>query len=183
MRQRDHEEDTDEKIERILTDLSPRERERLMAVVAVGMEPKRLIAPLTERLVEVFQEHADQELSPQQAREIARLALVENMGARQTHLSQLAQLLQDVEKQKGAGDPRVLSRRILDFCRASGLKKVTDTEDLARYRVVAGHPGPGTVAKVVSPAFVDEISGRLIVSGEVLFQEAKPEKKNGKGWA
>lgn len=182
MMRRDHEEDTDEKIERILRELSPQERERLMAVVAVGVEPKRLIAPLTDRLVEVFREHTEHELSPQQAREIARLALVENMGARQTHLSQLAQLLQDVEKQKGEGDPRVLTRRILDFCRASGLKRVTDTEDLSRYRVVAGHPGPGTTVKVVSPAFVDEISGRLIVSGEIRFLEAKSEK-SGRGRA
>ncbi|XKK40037.1 hypothetical protein HFP72_04430 [Nocardiopsis sp. ARC36] len=173
-------EETDEKLERILADLTPTERRRLFTIVAVGMEPKTLIGPLTERLVEIFGEYTDQQLSGSEAREIARRALVENMRARQTHLSQLAQLLQDVDRQKGEGDPRVLSRRILDFCRSSGLEKVTDTRDLSLYRVVSGQAEQGSAVKVITPAFVDEISGRLVLSGEIAFLRPKPEKK-GKG--
>lgn len=180
----EEDEDTDEKLERILEDLSPQERDRLLSIVAVGMEPKRLIAPLVGGLIEVFQENTDHPLSPPEAREIARRALVENMRARQTHLSQLAQLLQDVERQKGEGDPRVLSRRIRDFCRSSGLKKVTGTEDLSLYRVVSGQPGPDTRARVITPAFVDEISGRLVLSGEIAFRlSPQQDGKNGKGSA
>lgn len=176
-------EDIDEKVGRILTELTGEEREYLMSVIAVGMEPKKLIAPLTESLVEAFQEHSDHPLSPSEAREIARRTLVENMRARQTHLSQLAQLLQDVEKQKGEGDPRVLTRRILDFCRSSGLKKVTDTEDLSLFRVVSGQPGPDTKVKLLLPAFVDEISGRLVLAGEISFRAPKTGVKKGKGSA
>lgn len=177
-------EDTDEKLERILEDLTPRERDRLLSIVAVGMEPKKLIAPLTEGLVEAFQEHTDHPLSAAQARELARRTLVENMGARQTHLSQLAQLLQDVERQKGEGDPRVLSRRILDFCRSSDLKKVDGTEDLSFYRVVSGQPGPDTEPRVITPAFVDGISGRLVLAGEIEFRVPRKQSgKNGKGRA
>lgn len=176
-------EDIDEKLGRILADLTGEEREYLMSVVAVGMEPKKLIAPLAASLVDVFREHSDGPLSPSEAREIARRTLVENMRARQTHLSQLAQLLQDVEKQRGEGDPRVLTRRILDFCRSSGLKKVTDIEDLSLFRVVSGQSGPDTEARVLVPAFVDEISGRLVLAGEIVFRVPKSGGKKRKGSA
>lgn len=179
----DFEEETGEKLERVLGDLTREEREYLMSTIAVGMEPKKLIAPLAESLVEVFREHAGHSLSPSEAREIARRTLVENMRARQTHLSQLAQLLQDVEKQGGAGDPRVLSARILDFCRSSGLKEVTGIEDLSLFRVVSGRPGSDTKVQVLTPAFIDEISGRLVLAGEIAFRRSKRKGKQGKGSA
>ncbi|WP_150252390.1 hypothetical protein [Nocardiopsis deserti] len=182
----DRERDMDEELEELLLNLPTEQRERLFSLVVTGMEPKVLIGPLTERVSEAVRESTQHEFTKADVKEAVRRALVENMQARRTHLSQLAQLVQHADAVDEGGDHAILGRKIDDFCRTTGLRRISDTEDLSLYRVVSGNPETGKHVTVLKPAFVDEISGQLVIAGEIRFSDVPRARKSGKrkdGWA
>lgn len=169
----------DEDLTAFLVGLPTNERRRLLTLIATRMDPKALIEPLTDGVAEVLEGSAAEELSRAELRDSVRRALVENMKARQTHLSQLAQLVQLVEE-KGRHD--ALARKIQEFCGTIGLKQVTGTEDLSLFRVVEGNPATDPHATALKPAYVDELSGRLVLAGEMAFTAAprvRPKDDSG----
>lgn len=138
----DHREQvTDDDLTSFLLDLSNSERRQLLTLVATRLEPKAIIGPLTEGVAEALEGGPGEELTGAEVKDAVRRALVENMQARRTHLAQLAQLAQMAEE-KGRHD--VLAKKIADFRRTTGLKKVMGTEDLSLFRVVSGSPRRGS---------------------------------------
>lgn len=178
MNTHDHREQvTDDDLTSFLLELPNSERKRLLTLVATRLEPKAIIGPLTEGITETLAGSPGEELTGAEVKDAVRRALVENMQARRTHLSQLSQLAQLVEE-KGRHD--VLAKKVADFCRTTGLKKVTGTEDLSLFRVVSGNPETGEYVTILKPAFVDEMDGRLIVAGEAEFSDVPPAKDPGR---
>ncbi|WP_017586968.1 hypothetical protein [Nocardiopsis ganjiahuensis] len=178
MSRHDHREQvTDDDLTSFLLELSNSERRQLLTLVATRLEPKAIIGPLTEGVTEALGGGPGEDLTGAEIKDAVRRALIENMQARRTHLAQLAQLSQLAEE-KGRHD--VLARKIADFRRATGLKKVMGTEDLSLFRVVSGSPETGEYAAVLRPAFVDETDGRLVVAGEVEFSDVPPVKDPGR---
>lgn len=168
---------TDDDLTSFLLELSNSERRQLLTLVATRLEPKAIIGPLTEGVAEALEGSPGEELTGAEVKDAVRRALIENMQARRTHLAQLAQLAQLAEEQ---GRHDVLARKIADFRRSTGLKKVMGTEDLSLFRVVSGSPETGEHATVLKPAFVDETDGRLVVAGEVEFSDVPPVKDRGR---
>jgi hypothetical protein len=158
----------DDDLTAFLVGLPAPERRRLLTLVATRMDPKGLIEPLTDGVAEALEEGQHQGLSRTEVKDAVRRALVENMKTRQTHLSQLAQLVQLVED-KGRHD--ALARKIQEFCGTIGVKRVTGAEDLSLFRVVEGNPETEPHVAVLKPAYVEELSGRLVLAGEVAFTE------------
>lgn len=165
----------DDDLTAFLVGLPAPERRRLLTLVATRLDPKGLIEPLTDGVARVLEAGDSEELSGSEIKDTVRRALVENMKARRTHLSQLAQLLQMTEE-KGRHD--ALARKIQEFCGTVGIKRVTGVEDLSLFRVVGGDPENDPHAELIKPAYVEELGGRLIVAGEVAFTAApKVESK------
>lgn len=172
-----HDQVTDDDLGDFLLELSNSERRRLLTLVATRLEPKAIIGPLTEGVAEALEGSPGEELTNAEVKDAVRRALIESMQARRTHMAQLAQLSQLAEE-KGRND--VLTKKIADFRRTTGLKKVMGTEDLSLFRVISGSPEAGQHATVLKPAFVDEMDGRLVVAGEVKFSDAPPVKDSGR---
>ncbi|WP_160050528.1 hypothetical protein [Nocardiopsis sp. FR4] len=172
-----HRQVTDEDLGSFLLELPSSERKRLLTLLASRLDPRTILEPLVEGVTGALAESGGEQITGAEVKEAVRRALVENMQARRTHLAQLAQLAELTEA-KGRRD--AVARRIADFCRTSGLKKVTGIEDLSLFRVVEGDPETQPHAAVVKPAFVDEATNRLVLAGEVVFSDAPPHKDPGR---
>jgi hypothetical protein len=98
-----------------------------------------------------------------------RKQVVAAFAERRSHLAQLVQL--DDALGRGA-DPRALAAMVTEWLEQASLQRVVDFTD-PRYQQLFEVLGePGGAMEVVTPAYVDELTGRPVRVGRV--QRARP---------
>ncbi|WP_166028514.1 hypothetical protein [Streptomyces chilikensis] len=155
--------------------------EALLPVVEKGLEEaaERLGAALTDKgtetdLVSVLQAELMRRVLPQFS-EAVRAGVLEGIRTRQMHLAQLAVLHRQALEAKSM--QAVLTRLDHEVAKA-GLQIVGDSGDQSLFNIVEEQPGVmkrgPVVLEVITPAYVDRESGRLVERGWLRATPKKP---------
>ncbi|WP_440082281.1 hypothetical protein [Streptosporangium sp. LJ11] len=130
------------------------------------LDPAYLLSEFTKQTAKILEGHREGSTpSRQQISTTVRQAILEVLHTRKTHLSQLIEL----DKLLHVGATRkVIVGRVSNWMTQAGMRRI-DTPENLEYFVLQGDDDGDEFVAVMSPAYVDALTGQIIQPGQVKF--------------
>jgi hypothetical protein len=114
-------------------------------------------------------------LAPQEVKAALRQAVLDVFRSREQHVAHLAEIDRYVQNPRNS--PRTARVFIAERLKAAGLRRITDPAETEHF-VLTGNGDGGDYLVVADPGYVDEVTGRLVLAGQLYRSSHPPSGKD-----